>query len=94
MPNCPYTPAQINELELRSDLLTCITDSNAERSEWMEQVLAIVGLKVGNEAAKMSIKVLRWANAPSTSKADLDKLIRSLSPGYLRSELRTLWREK
>jgi len=94
MPNCPYTPAEINEIELKSDLLACITDSKAEHSEWVEQVLTLVGPKAGNEAARMSIKMLRWANDPKVSKDELETLIRSLSPGYLRSELRCVWRDK
>jgi len=81
----------IQHMDFLDDLLGVLDDSSYRGSDW-EYVQLIVPRTIGETYSEIVRLVLD--EAETLPIEELEFIIRELSPGYLRMELRTIWRQR
>jgi len=88
-----YTPEQVNILEAQMGTYDSVYKLSRDGNEWAKQIISTIPIRIGDKWNSMTKNVLDWAQ----NEAGVDELLTYLlqiHSGYIRSELRTIWRKR
>lgn len=87
-----YTANQIRETDAMDNVFFEIQNLAKSGNEWATKVISTIPADIEVKATRMREEVFKWAR--QAKKEDVEKLLRAMGAGYIRNQLRLIWRNK